>query len=200
MTVYADDGIMKAAVLTALEHDANIELVPAVATSRARVSLIVAHQIDDPVLRLLRRLRRSRTQVGLVLDIVGAVTLPYLLAHGVLALVRRTEANQEQLTHMVAAIARSEPISDFQPPPCVPPATPSHKPMPPYPSQCLAPLNPREIRLLQLAADGLNTEEIAQKMAYSSRTVKNVLKGVTGRFHLHNRTHAVAWALRQGFI
>jgi DNA-binding CsgD family transcriptional regulator len=49
-------------------------------------------------------------------------------------------------------------------------------------------------------AEGLDTDEIAGRLSYSVRTVKNILHAVTTRFHLRNRAHAVAYALREGFI
>ena len=38
------------------------------------------------------------------------------------------------------------------------------------------------------------------RVAYSERTVKNVLHDLTTRLQLRNRTHAVAYAVREGLI
>lgn len=59
-------------------------------------------------------------------------------------------------------------------------------------------LSAREIEVLRLAAEGLDTEEIAHRLAYSARTVTNVLHDITCRFQLRNRTHAVTYAIREG--
>ena len=61
-------------------------------------------------------------------------------------------------------------------------------------------LNPREIDLLRLMAEGLDTDEIAAELRYSPRTVENVVHGITRRLGLRNRTHAVAYALRASVI
>jgi DNA-binding NarL/FixJ family response regulator len=61
-------------------------------------------------------------------------------------------------------------------------------------------LTPREVDVLRLMADGFDTNEIAGKLCYSERTVKNVIYGVTHRLKLRNRSHAVAYALRAGMI
>jgi len=61
-------------------------------------------------------------------------------------------------------------------------------------------LTPRETDVLRLVADGLDTSEIASRMCYSERTVKNVLHDLTTRLQLKNRTHAVAYAVREGLI
>jgi DNA-binding NarL/FixJ family response regulator len=61
-------------------------------------------------------------------------------------------------------------------------------------------LAPREVEVLRLLADGLDTAEIARRLCYSERTVKNVVHDVTTRLQLRNRSHAVAYALREGLI
>lgn len=66
--------------------------------------------------------------------------------------------------------------------------------------QLRAGLTPREVDVLRMVADGFDTEEIAGRLCYSERTVKNVIHGVTGRLKLRNRSHAVAYAFRSGVI
>lgn len=61
-------------------------------------------------------------------------------------------------------------------------------------------LTPREVDVLRLMADGLDTNEIASKLAYSERTIKNIIYSVLHRLNLRNRSHAVAYALRSGLI
>lgn len=61
-------------------------------------------------------------------------------------------------------------------------------------------LTPREIDVLRMMSEGLNTNEIAGKMCLSERAVKRVVFGVTTRLKLRNRPHAVAYALRMGLI
>jgi DNA-binding NarL/FixJ family response regulator len=59
---------------------------------------------------------------------------------------------------------------------------------------------PREVDVLRLIAEGLDTRQISEKLAYSERTVKNILHALMTRLQLHNRAHAVAYALREGYI
>jgi len=64
----------------------------------------------------------------------------------------------------------------------------------------LAGITNREGEVLRMVASGLSTQEIADKLCYSQRTVKSILHDVTNRFQLRNRAHAVAYALREGLI
>jgi DNA-binding NarL/FixJ family response regulator len=64
----------------------------------------------------------------------------------------------------------------------------------------LSGLTGREIEVLKLVADGFDTAEIANELAYSERTIKNIIHDVTARLNLRNRSHAVAYAVRQGLI
>lgn len=61
-------------------------------------------------------------------------------------------------------------------------------------------LESREVDVLRLLADGLDTVEVAKRLSYSERTVKNIIHGVLSRLNLRNRPHAVAFALRNGLL
>ena len=61
-------------------------------------------------------------------------------------------------------------------------------------------LTDRENTVLRLVADGLSTREIASQLAYSERTIKTVMQDLTTRLYLRNRAHAVAYAVRNGWI
>jgi DNA-binding NarL/FixJ family response regulator len=53
---------------------------------------------------------------------------------------------------------------------------------------------------LELLAEGNSTREIAQQLCYSERTIKNVVQDITTRLQVRNRTQAVAYAVRHGWI
>ena len=54
--------------------------------------------------------------------------------------------------------------------------------------------------MLRLVAEGCSTADIALKLAYSDRTIKNILHSVMTRLNLRTRSQAVAYAMRQGLI
>jgi len=57
-------------------------------------------------------------------------------------------------------------------------------------------LSKREVEILSMLADGMETAEIAQRLNYSERTIKNTLYAMLARLGLRNRVHAVAYAIR----
>jgi DNA-binding NarL/FixJ family response regulator len=61
-------------------------------------------------------------------------------------------------------------------------------------------LSEREVALLRYLAEGLETNEIMHRMHVSERTVKYIIWCVMQRYSLHNRVHAVAFAIRAGVI
>ncbi|SEG18683.1 transcriptional regulator, LuxR family [Actinacidiphila yanglinensis] len=64
----------------------------------------------------------------------------------------------------------------------------------------LSGLKDREIEVLRLLADGLDTGEVAAKLNYSERTIKTIVGSMTLRLGLRNRSHAIAYAIRSGAL
>ena len=61
-------------------------------------------------------------------------------------------------------------------------------------------LTDREQQVLSLIAAGHPTREVALKLCYSERTVKNVLHDVVTKLNARSRSQAVAHAVREGLI
>jgi DNA-binding NarL/FixJ family response regulator len=64
----------------------------------------------------------------------------------------------------------------------------------------LSRLSTREQQVLSLVAEGHSTREVAMRLHYSERTVKNVLHDVVTKLNARTRSQAVAEAVRQGLI
>jgi DNA-binding NarL/FixJ family response regulator len=64
----------------------------------------------------------------------------------------------------------------------------------------LARLSDREQQVLRLVADGHPTREVARRMRYSERTIKNVIHDVVTKLNVRTRSQAVALAVREGLI
>ena len=54
--------------------------------------------------------------------------------------------------------------------------------------------------MLRLVAAGHPTREVAQKLCYSERTIKNVIHDVVTKLNARTRSQAVAHAVREGLI
>jgi len=61
-------------------------------------------------------------------------------------------------------------------------------------------LTPREQEVLELAAEGLSTREIATRLSVASATVKTHLQSIFHKLDVPDRTSAVAAALRRGML
>ena len=62
------------------------------------------------------------------------------------------------------------------------------------------PLSDREIDVLQLLAEGLTNQEIAQKLYVSLNTVKAHTRNIFGKIGVNNRTQAVVKARTLGIL
>ena len=63
-----------------------------------------------------------------------------------------------------------------------------------------ATISDREREVLQLLAEGLTTEEIAEHLVLSLHTVRNHIQRIIGKLHAHSRLEAVTTAVREGVI
>jgi DNA-binding NarL/FixJ family response regulator len=61
-------------------------------------------------------------------------------------------------------------------------------------------LSRREREIMDLLAQGLTGEDVAERLVLSSETVKTHIRNAMGKLEAHTRAHAVAIALREGYI
>lgn len=200
--VWARDPISVAGLTSALVCRPELKIVDADRGARARVALIAAETLDGSVLAMLRAMRaRGCARSVLVISELTDDDVLAVVDAGVSALVWRWEATATWLSQVVVKAAAGQPA--------LPDDVLSRllRQIGRLNRQVLSPrgltlngLSAREIEVLRLAAEGLDTEEIAHRLSYSARTVTNVLHDITCRFQLRNRTHAVAYAIREGLI
>ena len=63
-----------------------------------------------------------------------------------------------------------------------------------------ADITPRELQLLQFAADGVSSDEIGKRLQISRSTVDGHFTNVYRKFGVHTKSGAVAVALRRRHI
>jgi DNA-binding NarL/FixJ family response regulator len=61
-------------------------------------------------------------------------------------------------------------------------------------------LSNREREILDLLAQGLTGEQVAEKLVLSAETVKTHIRNAMSKLEAHTRVHAIAIALREGYI
>jgi two-component system NarL family response regulator len=80
------------------------------------------------------------------------------------------------------------------------------RPIPPEIAQQLtsrmfqAKLTEREIEVLNLLAQGMRNKEIAASLGISDETAQGHVKNILAKLSVHDRTEAVAVAIRRGFV
>lgn len=201
--IHGSDVISQAGVTSQLRGRPEVRLIEDSKREDIAVAVIVTEEIDAEATRTFRSLRRDDggprlLVVATTIDDGGLVNAA---EGGVAGLVRRRDATAEALIRAIQRVAAGEgevpgdllarlmtQLGRLQ-------------------RQVLSPrgltftgLTPREAEVLRLVADGHDTAEIARTLSYSQRTVKSVLHDLTTRLQLRNRSHAVAYALREGLI
>ena len=61
-------------------------------------------------------------------------------------------------------------------------------------------LTDREMEVLRLVAQGLNNRDIAKELFISENTVKNHIRNILEKLHLHSRMEAVVYAVREKLL
>jgi DNA-binding NarL/FixJ family response regulator len=61
-------------------------------------------------------------------------------------------------------------------------------------------LTEREMGVLKLVAQGLNNRDIAKELFISENTVKNHIRNILEKLHLHSRMEAVVYAVREKLL
>ena len=67
-------------------------------------------------------------------------------------------------------------------------------------AKVFSPLSPREVQILDSIAQGRTNKEVAYALAISEQTVKNHMSSILRKLSVNDRTQAVVYALRQGWI
>ena len=68
------------------------------------------------------------------------------------------------------------------------------------PKELVEALSNREREVLDLLAQGLTGEQVAERLVLSAETIKTHIRNAMTKLEAHTRVHAIAIALREGFI
>ena len=200
--VIAADPLSRAGTISQLRAAGEVVLAEEAGLQDGGVALVVADEVDVEATRTIRGLRRRGVErIALLVGRLDDKGLLAAVEAGVAGVIRRSDATPHHLLSAIRAVAAGEGM--------LPPDLLGRllDQVGQLQRQVLAPrgltfsgLTERELSVLRLLADGHDTAEVGKQLFYSERTVKNIVHDVTSRLDLRNRTHAVAYALRQGLI
>ena len=206
VAVTTADPVSRAGIASQLRGSQLIEVVDEsrldVDVRAEAVALVVAEQWEEDTARTIRGLRqRGLERVVLLVSRLDDKGLLAAVEAGACGILRRQQATS---TNLVAAIRSAAAGEGTLPPDLLGRLLDQVGRLQ---RQVLKPrgltiggLTEREIEVLKLLADGLDTAEVGQRLFLSDRTVKTIVHDVTSRLELRNRTHAVAHAIRLGLI
>ena len=206
VAVTTADPVSRAGIASQLRGSQLIEVVEESRLdldSRAEaVAVVVADQWEEDTARTIRGLRqRGLERVVLLVSRLDDKGLLGAVEAGACGILRRQQATSANL---VAAIRSAAAGEGTLPPDLLGRLLDQVGRLQ---RQVLKPrgltiggLTEREIEVLKLLAEGLDTAEVGERLFLSDRTVKTIVHDVTSRLELRNRTHAVAHAIRLGLI
>ncbi|MET1072440.1 MAG: response regulator transcription factor [Umezawaea sp.] len=202
VVVHSTDPMTYVGLTSYLKSRPEMVVVDKQDAGQADVAVFSTERLTSEAMNRLRELAAERTVPTVLM--AGALTEAPLLAVvecGVVAILPRSAVTGEQLVDSIMAAAAGNGVMPRDI------LGKLLKRVEMLQREVLAPnglnvagLEPREVDVLRLIAEGWGTDEIAKELQYSERTVKNVIYNVTNRLKLRNRAHAVAYALRAGVI
>lgn len=193
VAVYGDDPITEAGVASQLRGRPEVFVTEASEPHAVDVVMVVVERLGDRAARLLRDVQaRGHRRLVVVCAHLDAAVQVRATELGASAVVRRADATPERLSATAVAAAQAPVAPDRRTAPICEPSGGGDDDRNGFTA--------REIDVLRLLAEGYDTADIADALAYSERTIKNVIHDVTSRLQLRNRSHAVAVAVRTGAI
>jgi DNA-binding NarL/FixJ family response regulator len=206
MAVHASDPITRDAATVYLQSCELVRLVPPGAERKAEVVLMLATEVTEETLTLMSRTARESVnpemRILLVANQILEAQLMRAVKYGLVSLLLRQETSFDRVVQ--AAVGSRKGRADM-PDVLVRSLIEQLRAMPQTTATSQKPtsvggLTTREIDVVKLLAEGMDTMEVASKLSYSERTIKNILHGMMSRLGLRNRAHAVAFAMRSGLL
>lgn len=202
VSVHATDAVTAAGISALLAALPDIRVLPSDREHEADVVIVAVEAVTIDVVDTLRHLGgRTGGRFVVILGQRWAVDLFVAAEVGIDAVIPRAEVNADRLRRAITTVRRGEAelptdiqarllaqIRQLQRDVLGPRGLNAHG------------MDDREVNVLRLVAGGHSIQEIADKLGYSERTVKNILHSLISRLGVRNRTQAVAHAIRTGVI
>ncbi|MEU3608562.1 response regulator transcription factor [Streptomyces sp. NPDC035033] len=205
VAVHSEDRLSREATEACLGLNGRLSVLPPEEHHRAAVVLMLATDVTERTLTQMERMVRAAetpdVPVLLVADRIGERRLLQALGLGLVGFLPRDRANMTRLRQLlwegasgravlpgslVGVLIRQ--VRHLQ-----------RHVLEPH-GLAIAGFTEREVEVLRMLSEGVGTADIARRLNYSERTIKNILAAMMSRVGLRNRSHAVAYALRTGAI
>lgn len=205
VAILAPEPLAAAGIASYVRASAEMKLLPPGSRGQADVCVVLDNDVSEVTLARMERAAKETTnpdmRIVLVADSIREHHLVRAVNCGLSSVVLRREAVRDRVVSAVLGTRRdraesSEVLLDWL---IEHVRTIQHDVLAPH-DLTVAGLRTRETDVLRLLADGMDTAEIAERLNFSERTIKNIIHAMTNRLQLRNRTHAVAYALRSGVL
>ncbi|MET8945845.1 response regulator transcription factor [Streptomyces sp. NPDC004542] len=202
VVVQADDPLTRDGTAAFLDRDERVRLLTDDELADADILVMITASVSGKTLSAMSRANQStggRVRIVLVADNISEQQLALAVNHGLASFLVRPYTSFTQI--VVAAVEAYQGRSAL-PPVLMNMLLDRMRTMQKNEATGLLPveLAQREVDVLRLLAEGMDTVEIASKLSYSERLIKSVIQTVVKRLELRNRTHAVAYAIRMGIL
>ncbi len=200
--VYADDQVSQAGLEQLLRTRVETSVVASGQIDEAQVAVVAVDEVDEEAVRTISGIQRNGCpKVVIVASCLDEAGMLAASEAGTLGMIRRGDVTADRLVRVVQQVAAgrasvpTDLVGQLLGAVCRLARVAGN-------GQAATPtgLTEREQDVIRLLADGRDTAEIATTLCYSERTVKGVIHDVTSRLQLRNRSHVVAFALRNGMI
>ncbi|QUQ71259.1 response regulator transcription factor [Kutzneria sp. CA-103260] len=202
VAAHAEDPITLGGVLGCLDGRPDLTVVRHGQRPRPDVLVVCVPAVSGRTLALLRRVAETEpTRVVLVTSQLRDVDVLPLVERGVVGVLPIAAATPERLARAVFAAAAGQ----GQLPPTLlgqllgQIAQVQRDVLRPR-GLVASGMADRELDVVRLLAEGLDSGQIGRRLGISERAVKNVIEMLQRRLGLRNRPHAVAAAMRSGLL
>ncbi|MET9588002.1 response regulator transcription factor [Streptomyces sp. NPDC006539] len=201
----ACDAIVEDAAKAYLQSCSRVHIVPQQSLLEADVSVFLLYGMDNEWLKVLKhdaaRTAGNPIPVVVVANEISERQLTSAIEYGLTSFLPRGHTNLDQLIDaIVEASARRSQMPDSLVYQLVAELRQRQRQKTLAEVSQNSGLTVREIEVLRMLSEGMDTVEIAEKMSYSERTIKGIIHEIVKRLKLRNRTHAVAYVMRLGIL
>jgi DNA-binding NarL/FixJ family response regulator len=212
-----DHALFRVGISNILSHEREFDLVGEAADGRSAIEMagmvspnIVLMDLSLPApggLETTQRIRREfpATAVVVMAQDEDEESLFASIKAGAAAFVIK-DISPEDLIHVIRRVSQGEfLINDkvFSKPAVASRVLKEFRELAVYGQEAqpiFAPLSPREVEILDNIAQGMTNKQVAYALSISEQTVKNHMSSILRKLAVNDRTQAVVYAMRQGWI